>query len=152
VSLATHLWVATIANVLCDLLSALLAAGARFAEAPWRKRVQAGALFLAVAAAVFAPWPLRNQLQFGAPHPEGTTVIKQDGTPMPASALTWFRTWASGKPGEAFLMLLTANELPLDPHRPNVLIPPMYDDPAEKAAVAGGVRALQPRALHARRW
>src|SRR5262249_54318242 len=46
------------------------------------RRLQAVAAFAAAALAVFAPWPIRNQLRFGAPHAASTTWRMMDGTPL----------------------------------------------------------------------
>jgi 4-amino-4-deoxy-L-arabinose transferase-like glycosyltransferase len=47
----------------------------------WRERLRAGALAALCCAIVFAPWPIRNYQQFGAPHPIGAR-INRDSQPL----------------------------------------------------------------------
>ena len=49
---------------------------------------------------VWAPWPLRNLVDFGAPHPAAAEWPAQDGTPLPSGPIRWMRTWSSSAPGE----------------------------------------------------
>jgi 4-amino-4-deoxy-L-arabinose transferase-like glycosyltransferase len=104
-------------------------------EAPLGTRARALGAFALAAALVFSPWPIRNQLRFGAPHPEGTSWLKQDGSPQLHQMQRWFATWSTASPGEAYLQLLVANEAPIDPNRPGILRPVMYDDEAEHQRV-----------------
>lgn len=93
------------------------------------------AAFAAAALVVFAPWPVRNQLRFGAPHPLSTTMRKMDGAPLGDGPVEWARTWSSSAPGEGWYDLMLANDLPLDVRRPGIVNPAMYDDAAERARV-----------------
>ena len=49
---------------------------------------------------VWTPWPLRNVVDFGAPHPAAAEWPAQDGTPLPTGPIHWMRTWSSSAPGE----------------------------------------------------
>ena len=101
----------------------------------WRRSlVQIAGLGL-VAAVVWAPWPIRNELAYGAPHAEGTEWLAMDGTPMRNGVMTWMRSWASGQPGEGYHLMAMSVGLPLDPNRPNIVLSAMYDDPTERQQV-----------------
>jgi 4-amino-4-deoxy-L-arabinose transferase-like glycosyltransferase len=100
-----------------------------------RRRLVAGALFSGVTLLVFAPWPLRNLVQFGAPHVEGTAWMRQDGAPLPLAMMRWMRSYGTGTPGEDYDLMLVANSMPFDVNRPGIILPVMYDDAAEKQAV-----------------
>jgi len=120
-----------------DTLSLLppLGIGFLLGDGTWRRRLIAASVFGAAMLVTFAPWPIRNLAQFGAPHPEGTTWVRQDGTPQTMGMLRWMRTYGTGAPGEAYLMLLVANNQPINPNNPKLLIPNMYDDEAERLEV-----------------
>ena len=94
-----------------------------------------GALFAVAAVVVFAPWPIRNYERFGAPHVEGSAWVRQDGKPLPLGMMRWMRSWATGAWGQDFPLLKVANDGFLNPDRPGILLPGMYDDDAEKALV-----------------
>ena len=49
---------------------------------------------------VWAPWPLRNLVDFGAPHAAAAEWPAQDGTPLLTGPIHWMRTWSSSAPGE----------------------------------------------------
>jgi hypothetical protein len=98
-------------------------------------RSRAVLFFTAAALIVFAPWPIRNQLKFGAPHFASTTMRMMDGTPLGDGPVKWARTWSSSIPGEGWYDLMLANGMPLDVRRPGVVLPVMYDDEAERARV-----------------
>ncbi|MEO6952537.1 MAG: hypothetical protein ABI321_12035 [Polyangia bacterium] len=49
---------------------------------------------------VWAPWPVRNVVDFGAPHPAAAEWPAQDGTPLLTGPIHWMRTWSSSAPGE----------------------------------------------------
>jgi hypothetical protein len=101
-----------------------------------RRRIAAGAGLFALAFALgFAPWPLRNQLRFGEPHPMGTEWIAQDGSPLPTGMLRWMRSWSGNRPGEAYPLMMVANRRPLDPNKRGELLDVMFDDEAERAEV-----------------
>lgn len=102
---------------------------------PWRRRVAAVAACGLAAMLAFAPWPLRNQLHFGSPHPLGAGFVSKDGTPLPPGFMAWMRSYADGRPGQSYLIMLAANRGPADPFRPGILLPEMYDDEPEKARV-----------------
>ena len=116
-------------SVTCAALTAFLVC-----KRPWRTTAAVVALFLGSALVTYAPWPIRNLVRFGAPHFEGTEWLAEDGQPLPNGIMKWMRSWASGKPGQCFDLVMVANKLPLDVHR--VLRPDMYDSPAERDAVA----------------
>ncbi len=110
------------------------------AALPPRRRFSSPAPFLiplllagAAALLVFAPWPLRNLSQFGEPHPFAWQWRLSDGTPLRTGPLAWARTWSSGAYGESYIDVLFARSLPLDPQRPGVLQPSMYDSDEERA-------------------
>jgi len=107
-----------------------------FADAPLRKRLAAIALTGAVVLVVFSPWLIRNMIQFGAPHPEATYWRDRQGKPLPTTMVEWERTWASSAPGESYFDMAGANGIQLDPTRPGILMPQMYDSDEEKAEVA----------------
>jgi hypothetical protein len=85
------------------------------------------------AALTFAPWPLRNLRQFGAPHMEGTEWLSQSGAPLPNGVMKWMRSWSGGEPGGSYSLLRIANGASIDPRNPGMLLPRMYDDAAERA-------------------
>jgi hypothetical protein len=99
---------------------------------PLRRRLQALALFATCAAVVFVPWPIRNQLRFGNPHPASYQWRTNSGKLLGMGPIDWARTWTTGKDGESYIDLAIALEAPLDPKRPGILQPQMYDDEAEK--------------------
>ena len=106
----------------------------RAGAASRRALVQVAAVGLA-ALVVWAPWPARNELVFGAPHAEGTEWLAMDGTPLRNGVMTWMRSWASGQPGEGYHLMAMSLGAPLDVNRPGIVLPAMYDDGAERAQV-----------------
>lgn len=102
-------------------------------QAPWRRRLAAMALCGLVAGAVFAPWPIRNQLRFGAPHFEGHEWPAQDGSAQPLGMIRWLRTWAQGARGEAYVPFRVVNRVPIDPAQH--LNPAMWDSEEERREV-----------------
>jgi hypothetical protein len=107
-----------------------------WAKAPLSEKARALGGFALAAVLVFAPWPLRNQIQFGEPHPLGTRWVKMDGTPQFTEMERWMRTWSSGVPGQSFIHeVIVPNRLAIDPKRPGILLPAMYDDEAERTKV-----------------
>ncbi|MEO6951795.1 MAG: hypothetical protein ABI321_08270 [Polyangia bacterium] len=84
---------------------------------------------------VWAPWPIRNEIEFGAMHAEGTEWLAMDGTPMRSGVMTWMRSWASGQPGEGYHLMAISIGLPLDVKRPRIVLHSMYDDPLERQQV-----------------
>jgi hypothetical protein len=90
-------------------------------------------VFTLAAALTFAPWPLRNLHQFGAPHWEGTEWLSQSGAPLPNGVMKWMRSWSGGEPGGSYSLLRIANGASIDPRNPGMLLPRMYDSPAERA-------------------
>jgi hypothetical protein len=107
-----------------------------WAPVPLRQRVSALGLFGACAAVVFAPWPIRNQLRFGEPHFAAYYWRTNSGKTLPMGPVHWARTWSTGAIGQSYLDLAFALEAPLEPKRPGILLPVMYDDDAEKQRVA----------------
>jgi hypothetical protein len=107
-----------------------------FTAAPWRRRAEMASVFVLAFAVVFAPWPLRNLRAFGRPYPAGVSWRGFDGRPLPDGHIAWSRTWASSKQGESYLDMALTWQLPLDPNRPGILLPAMYDDAAERARTA----------------
>jgi hypothetical protein len=103
---------------------------------PLRRRAAALALAAIIAVAVFAPWPLRNLRQFAAPHFGGTFWRDNNGTPLPTEIIDWERTWATSAPGESYLDVPIVFGGPLDPNRPGIILPAMYDSPEERARIA----------------
>jgi 4-amino-4-deoxy-L-arabinose transferase-like glycosyltransferase len=101
----------------------------------WRERLIRGVLFVVTAAVVFSPWPIRNQIRFGAPHFEGTAWMRQDGTPLPLGMMRWMRTWGTGEWGQDFALLKVANQGWLKVDRGGIVLPAMYDNEAERALV-----------------
>jgi hypothetical protein len=101
-----------------------------------RRRRLAFGLAGAGAALVFAPWPMRNLALFGRPYLAAVAWRSIAGQPLPDTSVGWMRTWASGRPGESFLDLVFAVPLPADTRRPGILLPQMYDDPAERRRVS----------------
>jgi 4-amino-4-deoxy-L-arabinose transferase-like glycosyltransferase len=105
-------------------------------DAPLRERIKAAAISAAIALVVFAPWPIRNQLQFGNSHPQATLWRTMDGRPLPNTMVDWERTWASSAPGESYLDVAGALDQNLDPNRKGIVMPQMYDDDAERQKIA----------------
>lgn len=99
---------------------------------PRRTQLYLLGTFGLAAALTFAPWPLRNLHQFGAPHMEGTEWLAQSGAPLPNGVMKWMRSWSGGEPGGSYSLLRIANGAPIDPHNPGMLLPRMYDDAAER--------------------
>jgi hypothetical protein len=97
------------------------------ADLPVRKRLTAIVLCGACALLVFLPWPVRNLVRFGGPHPLGAEWEDVHGNPLPPGPPVWMRSWATGAPGESYFsfQLVTG--------RPPTLLPQMYDDDVEKA-------------------
>jgi 4-amino-4-deoxy-L-arabinose transferase-like glycosyltransferase len=98
---------------------------------PVALRLRALGAFALAAAVVFSPWPIRNLVQFGQPHPAAVSWRGLDGTPLPDGHVAWERTWAASRPGDSYIDLAFTAQLPLDEKR--TLYPRMYDDDAEKA-------------------
>ncbi len=123
------------ADALFLLPAAVLALGV--ASAPRRAKLLSALVFSGAFAVVFAPWPVRNQLEFGSPHPLGTAWIRMDGAAQRQGMLDWMRTWSTSQPGDGFLMVPLAYDHPLDVNRPGIVLPAMYDDDAERSRVVG---------------
>jgi hypothetical protein len=101
----------------------------------WRRSKPALGLLLVAglgALAVFAPWPLRNLREFGHPYPFAWQWRTMQGVPLSTGPLSWARTWSSGAVGQAYIDVLFASSAPLDPNRPGVLTPAMYDSEDER--------------------
>jgi dolichyl-phosphate-mannose-protein mannosyltransferase len=116
------------------LPAALLALA--WAPAPPAHRLRLVAICLGAAVLVFAPWPVRNLVQFGRPYPAAWQWrTLGDGRPLPTGLLSWARTWATGAESEAYLDFVFAAEAPLDLGRPEILRSTMYDSRSERARV-----------------
>ena len=101
--------------------------------ASWRERWQSWVLCLGVAALCFAPWPLRNLRLFRAAHAGGSPWIDMAGQPLPMGMMRWYQTWATGRiDGEGFHLMMVARHAPLSPYRPNIIMPAMYENEAER--------------------
>lgn len=97
---------------------------------PVRSRLRALAVFCGIALLSFAPWPLRNLWQFGAPHPEGSGFVAQhSGRVLPTGILRWASTWSAGAPGEGYFYIPVSRELPVPT---SAILPSMVDSPEEK--------------------
>jgi Dolichyl-phosphate-mannose-protein mannosyltransferase len=90
-------------------------------------RLRLSAAYLLCAAVVFAPWPIRNYLRFGAPHFTATTWRGVEGAPLPDGPMEWMRTWADSTDGDAYLELMFSNRHPIE----QGLLPKQWDDEAE---------------------
>ncbi len=117
------------------LLPAVLLAF-HWAPGPRRPRLLAMALCGLLAAAVFAPWPLRNLAQFNHAYPTSWYWRSRYGEPLPMGFIRWARTFSAGLPGESYVDLLITVGNPLDPESPATLLPWMYDSPEEKQRIA----------------
>jgi len=107
-------------------LAALLLGGA-----PLARRLAATAVFAVVAAAVFAPWPLRNLSAFGQPYFAAWQWRNAStGRPLPTGPIEWARTFTTGARAEHSLDGAFAFELPLSLGQ---ITPAMYDSAAERA-------------------
>ena len=106
-----------------------------FGARNWKPFLRRSALFGAVALVVFAPWPIRNLVQFGEPHIEGTAWMRQDGTPLPLGMMRWMRSWGTGEWGQDFPLLKVANNGYLRTARGGILLPVMWDSEPEKHLV-----------------
>jgi len=102
-----------------------------------RTRALALAIYAAGYLVAFAPWPIRNQLHFGATHAGGTEWIGQLGQPLPTGMLRWMRTWSRGATGESYVNVQVANGAGLDRDDPGMLTPQMYDDESEHQRLRG---------------
>ncbi len=76
----------------------------------WRRRALFAVAALAATAAVFAPWPIRNQLRFGAPHVAGATWSNAYGDVFPTGGRDWMRTWMDD-PHEGWLTFRLDNKM-----------------------------------------
>jgi 4-amino-4-deoxy-L-arabinose transferase-like glycosyltransferase len=97
-------------------------------------RRRLAALCVALALLVYAPWPVRNLAQFGAPHFTGAQWPRQDGEPLRTGPIWWMRTWSSGAVHEAHFAdhIVFGHTV----HANQVLISEMYDDESERQQLA----------------
>ncbi len=124
--------------VRADALSFAPAVAIALFAAPlrWKQRLLAMGVVLAVAATVFSPWPIRNLRVFGQAHPFASYWRTIDGgRPLPMGPIAWARTWASSLPGESYFDYSLAQENKLKVDRPGIILPTMYDSPAERDRV-----------------
>jgi len=103
-----------------------------FARAPTGEKARASLLALLAALAVVAPWLLRNQARFRAPHPTGAEWVTKQGDPLPTGAQAWLRTWAVDPEQAAHLAWPITRGAPLGPW---MLPPEAYDTADERARV-----------------
>jgi hypothetical protein len=96
--------------------------------APRRTRVAAAVAFTVVAAAAFAPWPLRNLQRFGSPHLAAATWRDMSGEAMPDGPLVWARSWSTAAPGTTWFDYNFAHRQSL---RVDAIVPSMSDGAAE---------------------
>jgi 4-amino-4-deoxy-L-arabinose transferase-like glycosyltransferase len=106
-----------------------------FTDPDWRSRIVRASIVASAALLVFAPWPIRNLIQFGAPHFEGTYWMRQDGTPLSMGMMNWMRSYGTGAWGEDYDLMSVTNNAPLQLERKGILLPVMWDDDAERAEV-----------------
>lgn len=100
------------------------------ARAPARRRLLMIAACGLAAAAVFAPWPIRNLRQFQKPYfAAWQWRTATTGKPLPTGPIAWARTFSTASRQEFFLDPVFAFEQPFDPRN---LLPWMYDSPAER--------------------
>ncbi len=109
------------------LLVPTIALGAFLVRHRWRAMLAGGALWVLV----FSPWPIRNLLRFGHPHPfaGGTNIALQGQEFDRSSVMDWMRTWAaSEKATVEIAWRIQGRPLPLAE-----LPPEAIDGPAERA-------------------
>jgi hypothetical protein len=95
-----------------------------------RRLLPVGLLF-AVVGLTFLPWPVRNLIQFGEPHPAGARWrTRPAGRPLPSEPVTWMRTWGDGGAGDGYLDLVFVAGLKL-PTQPGRFDPKVCDDRAQ---------------------
>ncbi len=79
---------------------------------------------------LFAPWMIRNQIQFGNPYPISIMLRTNEGEPLPDGFVRWARTWSASDPGDSYLDFLFTIKRPIDPN--TQLRPHMFDSEAER--------------------
>ncbi len=100
---------------------------------PRSQRVALVLLCLGITTLTYAPWPLRSWRAFGVVHVGSSPWIDAQGVPLPMGMMRWTQTWATGRvDGEGYCFLAAALHRPLPPSRPNIILPTMYDDEAER--------------------
>lgn len=119
-----QLWRADAMTVVPAALLALL-----LGQHALRRRLWQAAIFLAVAIAVFAPWPIRNLVVLGRTYPFAWQWRTAQGHPLPTGIVRWARTWTRCDPSEYSLDPLLAFEQPLPSPLP---IPWATSDAAER--------------------
>ncbi|MSP62801.1 MAG: hypothetical protein EXR72_21205 [Myxococcales bacterium] len=103
-----------------------------FADAPWRRRLVALLACGLCAAAIFAPWPIRNLRKFGEPHFGSAYWRTINGAPLPPGPIAWARTWGSSAPGESYIDYSFSWNHPVYGY---MVTPAMYENEAERQLV-----------------
>lgn len=117
-------------DALCSAPAFVLACA--LAPAPPRRKLALAAAYVAVAALLFAPWPLRNVIRFGHPYFAATTLRTTEGVALRDGPVDWMRTWADSAAGDAYYELYFVYENPMQLERPGVVQPKLYDSEEEK--------------------
>ena len=101
---------------------------------PLRERLRLGAIAVATYLVVFAPWPIRNKLEFGEAHFfAGVAGVDAKGKPLDREpAFRWLRTWVAG--GETATVNV-AWKFPSLPMWINEVPGEAFDSPEERAEV-----------------
>jgi hypothetical protein len=134
--------------VRADMLSLLpaLATALWISLMPGKRRIVALSVFAGGCMLLIAPWMIRNQVQFGAPHLTGTEWSDVTGRPLPSGVIRWQRGWAAGQPGDSTLNAYFYFRRPI----PLQLISPrMYDSEAERQKVVSLIEQYNARGLDA---
>lgn len=97
-----------------------------------RRKAGVGAALVVTALALFAPWPIRNLVQFGHAHPQAAEWLNEAGQPLPAGCIRWMGTWSTSSPGESLLSDLIVFGRPFSARTPGVILPQMSDTEEER--------------------
>lgn len=109
-----------------------------------RQRRALGAVCAAAAcAAVFSPWPIRNQLRFGDPHAAGAAWVDDHGNPLPTGERAWLRTWITNME-QGYLNLRFVHHGRI---KETELLPASWDDEDEHQRLRGVVQVYNSQGL-----